>query len=119
MPDQLFTQAIDLLHAGQPQQAESLCQQALEVDASNANMLGLLGVIQMKTGRPRAAEASLRKTIAIEPRFARPHEDLAILYMQQQNWVEAEIRARHMQMLNPDSTEIDQLIKSIKLNSGK
>jgi len=44
---------------------------------------------------------------------------LTILYMQQQNWVEAEIRARHMQMLNPDSTEIDQLIKSIKLNSGK
>jgi hypothetical protein len=44
---------------------------------------------------------------------------LSILYMQQQNWVEAEIRARHMQMLNPDSTEIDQLIKSIKLNSGK
>jgi hypothetical protein len=44
---------------------------------------------------------------------------LTILYMQQQNWVEAEIRARHMQMLNPDSTEIDQLIKFIKLNSGK
>jgi hypothetical protein len=44
---------------------------------------------------------------------------LTILYMQQQNWVEAEIRARHMQMLNSDSTEIDQIIKSIKLNSGK
>jgi hypothetical protein len=44
---------------------------------------------------------------------------LTILYVQQQNWKEAEIRARHLLSLNPDSTEIDQLIKSIRQNRDK
>ncbi len=44
---------------------------------------------------------------------------LAILYVQQQKWNEAEIRARHLLRLNPDSTEIDQLIMFIEQNRGK
>ena len=67
MPDQQFNQVISLLSSGELKQAEALCTQTLLSDPDNVNMLGLLGVIQMKTGQLDAAEATLSKTIELEP----------------------------------------------------
>jgi len=84
MQDQLFTQALTLVQNNQLQQAESLCKRGLQGNRQNVNMLGLLGVIQLKAGRLSEAENTLKNVINIEPRFAKPYEDLAVLHMQQQ-----------------------------------
>lgn len=101
MPDKTFTEAINLLNAGQPKQAETLCQKALVADAQDINMMGLLGLIQLKIGQFDEAETTLTKAIKIEPRFAKPHEDLALLYMHRQLLTKAEPLLRHVIKLEP------------------
>ena len=101
MSDRTFTQAIDFLNSGQPEQAETLCREALRLDAKNVNMLSLLGVIQMKTGHIDKAEVTFTKTIELEPSFAKPHEDLAILYMHRQQPAKAEPLFRRVIELEP------------------
>ena len=103
MPNKAFTQAIELLKLGQLPQAEALCCKTLAGDAQDINMLGLLGVIQLRTGRFDEAEATLGKTIKIEPLFAQPHEDLAGLYMHLNEPAKAEPLFRHVIELEPDS----------------
>lgn len=65
-------------------------------------MLALLGLIQMKAGRMDEAEATLRKTIEMEPTFAKPHEDLAVLYMHRQRPDQAEPLFRRLVTLEPN-----------------
>lgn len=104
MPNKAFTQAIELLKLGQPRQAEALCRKTLAGDVEDINMLGLLGVIQLKTGRFDEAEATLGKTIEIEPQFAQPHEDLAGLYMHLNEPAKAEPLFRRVTELEPHSS---------------
>lgn len=65
----------DLLHA------ESLCRARLTDSPDDINLLGMLGAVLLQSQQYPEAEQLLLRTIELEPDFARPHEDLGVLYL--------------------------------------
>ena len=74
--------AFSLIAAGRIEDAEQYCRDSLERLPGSVNLLGLLGAILLKRGRTDEAESVLLRTIALEPAFAKPHEDLGALHLQ-------------------------------------
>lgn len=71
-----------LLKSGQFGPAEEYCHRILETSPDDVNVLGLLGAILLKLGRPSDARPVLEKTIQLAPDFAKPREDLGYLFLQ-------------------------------------
>ena len=71
-----------LINSGQVELAKTRCRSYLDNHPDDINVLGLLGAILLKLGRPEDAKPILEKTIGLEPSFAKPHEDLGMLYLQ-------------------------------------
>jgi tetratricopeptide (TPR) repeat protein len=84
-----FRQAMQLAGKGDLDAAEELCRSAVGVDAEDFNALALLGAILLKTGRVEEAEPQLLRASEVAPTFAKPREDLAILYMQREDYKSA------------------------------
>jgi len=76
-------QVFRLINTGQIRPAEQLCHQIIENEPENINILGILGAILLKQNKIGEAEVYLQRTIDLAPTFAKPHEDLAILYLSQ------------------------------------
>ncbi len=74
-------EVIGLIDAGRIDNAEALCRESLARDPDEINLLGLLGAILLKKGGFAEAEKCLLRTIELEPTFAKPYEDLGVLYM--------------------------------------
>jgi tetratricopeptide (TPR) repeat protein len=78
-----FDNAYSLIASGRIEDAEQSCRDSLRRLPGDVNLLGLLGAILLKRGVTEEAESVLQQTIALEPDFAKPHEDLGTLYLQQ------------------------------------
>jgi Flp pilus assembly protein TadD len=74
--------AFSLVSAGRFEDAEQSCRKSLQQLPGDINLLGLLGAILLKRGRTDEAQSVLLRTIALEPAFAKPHEDLGTLHLQ-------------------------------------
>ncbi len=78
-------QAIDdifrLIRSGQLEQAEQKCSSVLIEHPQDVNIIGLHGAILLKLGHEDDAQQALYKAIALEPGFAKPHEDLGRLFL--------------------------------------
>ncbi len=74
-------EAFSLIDTGNIDKAEALCRESLASDPDEINLLGLLGAILVKKGEFAEAEQCLLRTIQLEPAFAKPYEDLGVLYM--------------------------------------
>jgi len=89
-------QAIDdifrLIRSGQLEQAEQKCSSMLFDYPRDVNIIGLHGAILLKLGHEDDAQQALHKAIALEPGFAKPHEDLGRLFLARK---EPERAARH------------------------
>jgi Flp pilus assembly protein TadD len=89
-------QAIDdifrLIRSGQLEQAEQKCSSLLIESPQDVNIIGLHGAILLKLGHEDDAQQALNKAIALEPGFAKPHEDLGRLFLARK---EPERAARH------------------------
>jgi len=70
-----------LINSGQVELAKTRCRSYLDNYPDDINVLGLLGAILLKLGRPDDAKPILEKTIGLEPAFAKPYEDLGMLYL--------------------------------------
>lgn len=70
-----------LINSGQVEHAKSKCRAYLDNHPDDINVLGLLGAILLKLGHPADAKPILEKTIRLEPNFAKPHEDLGMLFL--------------------------------------
>lgn len=103
MTDTQIDHILNLLKASDYEQAIKVCQLSLKNLPEDANMLGLLGLSQLKSGKLAEAETTLLKTIRLYPKFSQPHEDLAVLYMSQNQPLKAEPLFRHMTDLKPDN----------------
>ncbi|HSD68722.1 MAG TPA: sulfotransferase [Woeseiaceae bacterium] len=86
---QAFDNAFSLIAAGRIEDAEGACRDSLARLPGDINLLGLLGAILLKRGRIDEAESLLLRTIALQPAFAKPHEDLGTLYLQRNQPAEA------------------------------
>jgi tetratricopeptide (TPR) repeat protein len=68
-----------LISSAQFEQAEIRCKTVLDRNPDDINALGLLGMVLLRLGKTKDARSVLQKTIRLEPRFAKPHEDLGML----------------------------------------
>lgn len=73
--------ALALTGADRIEEAITLCRQTLEERPNDVNLVGVLGAILLKKGEYEAAREHLARAIKLEPRFAKPHEDLGTLYL--------------------------------------
>jgi FkbM family methyltransferase len=63
----LLSRAVALHNAGDLPEAERLCETALGLDAADAAVLALLGVVRIRTGRLDDGIAALRRSLALRP----------------------------------------------------
>jgi tetratricopeptide (TPR) repeat protein len=79
MPDvsQLLPKAVQFHQAGQVEQAREIYLQILRQDANNLHALNLLGLAGWQTGRHAEAVEYLERAIAIDPKQAAFHGNLA------------------------------------------
>jgi len=78
---QAFDDIFRLIRTGQFEQAEQKCSSVLSEYPHDVNIIGLHGAILLKLGHEDDAQRALHKAIALEPGFAKPHEDLGRLYL--------------------------------------
>ena len=67
---QAFDMAWKHYQAGRLQQAEQLCRQIVQADASHVDALHLLGLIAARTGRDDLAVDYLKAALRLKPDFA-------------------------------------------------
>ena len=88
-PKSVFNEAISLITAGDLGTAEARCRTALKRYPGDVNMQALLGALLVKMDRRVEAEKTLRDVIDSAPSFAKPHEDLGLLLLQDKRPAEA------------------------------
>ena len=88
-PKALFDEAIELISAGNPAAAETICRKAVQRNPKDVNMLGLLGAVLIKRRCFAEAEQVLKQAIAGAPTFAKPHEDLGHVLLELGRYDEA------------------------------
>jgi tetratricopeptide (TPR) repeat protein len=100
--DKTFEEALGLAQKGDWSGAEERCRLALKTNASDVNVLALLGAVLIKAERFEEAEAVLLEVVALQPGFAKPCGDLASLYMQRGNYDAAREYFRKAVEIKPD-----------------
>jgi protein O-GlcNAc transferase len=99
-------QAFDLAwkhyQAGRMQQAEQLCRQIVQADASHVDALHLLGLIAARTGRNDQAVDYLNAALRLKPDFADAHNILGVVLVNQRKLAEAVGSFRQALRARPD-----------------
>jgi tetratricopeptide (TPR) repeat protein len=75
-PEALCTAALRLLQAGQPDDAEAACRQALTLDSGHANALHAMGRVCLALGRQQLAVEWFARAITQDPTVADYFSDL-------------------------------------------
>jgi tetratricopeptide (TPR) repeat protein len=101
------------------EEASEYLEKAAVIVKTNLRVDYNWGLCLQHLGRQDEAKLAYLKALDIDENDYSAMYALTILYVQQQDWKEAEIQAKNLLRLNPNSTEIDQLIRSIKQNRGK
>src|ERR1051326_3050017 len=78
--EQTLAQALALHQRGQLGEAERLYRQALARDRNHLDVLNLLGVLALQTGRNEEAIALIRRALARNDRVADFHNNIAEAY---------------------------------------
>ena len=99
-PDAQFKEVIRLISEDNLARAEAVCLELLSSDPADINLSALLGAILLKGGRLGEAESILLDVTRTAPTFAKPHQDLAILYVNREDYPAA---AKYFRL----ATEID------------
>ena len=86
----MLQQAYERLNACDAAGAERLCNELLAADPVNAGALDMLGVVNLMSGRPEAAQAYLSRAVATSPADAAILEHLGLANLATGRFVEAE-----------------------------
>eukprot|EP00966_Prymnesium_polylepis_P202272 4686171-Prymnesium_polylepis.1 len=78
--DELLTQATALRKSGALAEAEALLAEARQAHPAKAEPSFLLGMTNRGQGRPAEAITHYRESLALSPRMAEAHMNLASLY---------------------------------------
>lgn len=70
-----------LARAGRLDEAEKLCREHLARLPDDVNLVAVLGAVLLRRGDFAQARQYLERAIGLEPRFAKPHEDLGALHL--------------------------------------
>lgn len=68
-----FDHAVSLLQSRKIDEAEAICKEVIDVDPINVYFLALFGTILILRHAPNEAIKFLKRTVDIEPDFAKAH----------------------------------------------
>ncbi|MCC6890749.1 MAG: tetratricopeptide repeat protein [Hyphomicrobiales bacterium] len=98
----LFASAIDAFNAGRLDEAERACRDVLMFDKAHFDALHMLGVIASRIGNLDAAQELYRRALAINPRNAECHFNLAQVMRSQERHRDAIDHLAEATALRPD-----------------
>ena len=105
--------------AGDAATAERLCLDVLELAPDCVPALARLCDIRRSQGRPDAAEALLRRIVALTPNNLAATLDLALLLFGRGNLAQAEVHARNAIRLAPESPQAHNLMGMILTETNR
>jgi hypothetical protein len=98
-----WSKAGEEILAEKPDRARRHLEEAVRIYPGFAEAWYELGTLQLLSN-PREAQSCLRKAAAADPTFVSPHEQLAGLAVQQEDWPGALASVGHYLQLNPTGT---------------
>ena len=92
--------------AGCFEKAAPLLREAVRRNPANARAWNDLGLLELRAGRPAAAETLLRRAVALEPGFGETHSHLAVALQSQGRFQEALLHHLEAVRLEPGVPQI-------------
>ncbi len=109
---------LELLHEKKYEEATSKVFELVLKNPKDAEALGVLSYIYLKSGRLDNAHEAAKRALAIDPNLFRPHVVIARVHFQKSGFNEALDLARKALILNPQSFEAYKLIGEVYLRKG-
>jgi Flp pilus assembly protein TadD len=106
----LIERAIQSRHKGADAAAERLCIDVLELSPGDPDMLWMLSRLRDAGRAADAAEALVRRLVALYPNHVHATQDLALRLVQRGALVEAEVHARNAVRIAPDDFQSHNLV---------
>jgi len=103
----------------EPQKALSLAEKALKKFPDNTQFLGLVGMAQLKMGRPTDAVTAFTSAVNISPKEVSPHYNLAIAYEQLKQLAPATKEVKIALELDPENVPAQFLHARLLAKSGE
>lgn len=91
--------------------AHQLLADFSQEESLSAQYYFLLSYTEIKLNKLAEAEASLQKSIELEPKFHEAHYNLALVYLDQQDYENAKKHAEKAVELNPDNQDYHNLLE--------
>ena len=101
------------------EEAVEYLKKAAAIIKTNPRVFYNWGLCLQHLGRNNEAETAYMKILDINGNDYSAIYALTVLHVQQQNWKDAEIRAKHLLKLYPDSAEAKEISEYIRQNRGK
>ena len=101
------------------EEAVDYLEKAVVIIKTNPRVFYNWGLCLQHLGRQNEAETAYLKALDIVEEDYSIMYALTILYIQQQRWENASVRARHLLRLNSNSAEVKGIVEYIKQNRDK
>ena len=111
--------AVQLHNQGVTAEAERLCLEVLELAPGQLDALSVLYQIRKAAGRHGAADALLRRIVALHPNTFWATNDLALALMARGAILEAEIHARNAVRIAPENPQSHNLMGMILTEANR
>jgi len=98
------------------EEAVDYLEKAVVIIKANPRVFYNWGLCLQHLGRQNEAETAYLKALDIVKVDYSIMYALTILYMQQQRWKDASVHIRHLLRLNPNSTEVKEIVEYIRKN---
>ncbi len=117
--DYVLGLGLALSGAGRRSEAVKALEEAEQLDANNALILGNLGALYLQLGRVERAESLLKRAVEVNPQRAEWWGNLGLLYRAQGQFSQAEKVIREAVARSPEASILHVQLVDLLLSQGK
>ncbi len=115
----LVERALQAHRQGAIETAERLCLDVLELAPDRPGALSVLYEIRKAQNKPRAAEALIRRIVALDPNNLVATNELALILLGKGSLAEAEVHARNAVRIAPENPQAHNLLGMIMTEANR
>src|SRR3984885_12283455 len=115
----LVERALQAHRQGAVETAERLCLDVLELAPDRPGALSVLYEIRKAQNKPRAAEALIRRIVALDPNNLVATNELALILLGKGSLAEAEVHARNAVRIAPENPQAHNLLGMIMTEANR
>jgi tetratricopeptide (TPR) repeat protein len=115
----LVERAVQAHRQGAIETAERLCLDVLELAPDRPGALSVLYEIRKAQNKPRAAEALIRRIVALDPNNLIATNELALILLGRGSLAEAEVHARNAVRIAPENPQAHNLMGMIMTEANR